>query len=183
MTRAHDTCTGTRRFLRDRHGVVAIEFAMLVPVTILLLFGGFEVTRMVRASLRLNDVAQTVADLVAQQTTVTAASMANFCTGGGLVMTPFSATNLDATVASVTYSSASSSRVLDWQDTTCGSGSAITSPTTLAASYTPNAKDSVVIVQAVYPYVPVVTTLFTTSFTMTRTAYARPRSGTTVTHY
>lgn len=171
------------RFLRDRRGVVAIEFAMLVPVTAVLLFGGFEVTRMVRASLRLNDVAQTVADLVAQQTTITAAGMANICNGGGLVMTPFPSTNLDATVASVTYSSSSSSRVLDWQDTTCGSGATIASPTTLAAAYTPNAKDSVIVVRAVYPYVPIVSAPFGMSLTMTRTAYARPRNGTSVSHY
>lgn len=172
-----------RGFLADGRGVVAIEFAFLIPVMVVLLFGGFEATRMVRTSLRLNDVAQTVADLVAQQTAVTAAGMANFCAGGGLVMTPFSAADLDATVASVTYSSASAARVLDWQDTTCGGGAAIASPTALAASYTPNAKDSVIIVQAVYPYAPIVHLLFNASFKMTRVAYARPRAGTTVTHY
>lgn len=172
-----------RGFSGDRRGVVAIEFAMLAPVTIMLLFGGFEATRMVRASVRLNDVAQTVADLVAQQTAITAVGMANICTGGGIVMTPLPTASLDATVASVTYSSASSSLVLDWQDTTCGNGAAIASPTALAQPYLPNAKDSVIIVQAVYPYTPIVATLLNKSFTMTRTAYARPRNGASVSHY
>lgn len=169
-------------FLRDRRGVVAIEFALLMPVMVILLFGGFEATRMVRASMRLNDVAETVADLVAQQTTLTSSGMANICTGGGLVMTPFPTGTLDATVASVTYASTSAGRVLDWQDTSCGNGSNIASPTTLAVSYTPNVKDSVIVVQAVYVYAPLVSSIITAGFTMTRTAYARPRNGTSVTH-
>lgn len=172
-----------RGFLRNADGVVAMEFGLLLPVMIVMAFGSFEVTRMIRASLRLNDVAQTVADLVAQQDTITASGMANFCTGGGFVMTPFSATPLDVSVASVTYSSASAGRVLDWSDTTCGAGTAIASPTTLAVADTPTVKDSVIIAQAVYVYTPIVNTIVTSTFTMTRTAYARPRNGTTVSHY
>ncbi len=172
-----------RAFLRHDSGVIAIEFGMLMPVLAILLFGGFEATRMVRASLRLNDVAQTVADLVAQQNAITAAGMTNYCNGGVIVMSPYPTTTLDVTVASVTYSSTTSGRVLDWQDTTCGSGSTITSPTTLATSYTPNVQDNIITAQAVYVYTPIVASLLTASFTMTRTAYARPRNGTQVTHY
>ncbi len=172
-----------RRFARHDGGAIAIEFAMLMPVMAVLLFGGFEATRMLRASIRLNDVAQTVADLVAQQTTVTAAGMVNICNGGGLVMAPFSSATLDATVASVTYASTGAGRVLDWQDTTCGAGGAIGRPTTLAVAYTPNVKDSLIIVQAVFVYKPIVNTVFATSFTMTRMAYARPRDGSSVSHY
>ncbi len=62
-------------------------------------------------------------------------------------------------------------------------GSTITSPTTLATSYTPNVQDNIIIAQAVYVYTPIVASLLTASFTMTRTAYARPRNGTQVTHY
>lgn len=174
--------TSLRALLQDRDGVVAIEFAMLMPVLIVLLFGGFEATRMVRASMRLNDVAETVADLVAQQTNLTTSGMADICTGGGIVMTPFPTGTLDATVASVTYASTTAGRVLDWQDTSCGNGSSIASPTTLAASYTPNVKDSVIVVQAVYVYAPLVSIIISTGFTMTRTAYARPRNGSSVTH-
>ena len=71
---------------------------------------------------------------------------------------------------------------VDWQDATCGSGSSIGTAASLATPYTPNAKDSVVIVQALYTYTPLFSTVLSGTFTMTRYAYARPRNGTTVIH-
>ncbi len=168
------------QYLRNQSGVVAIEFAMVVPVALVILFGGYEATRMARASMRLNDAAQTLADLVAQQVSTDTAKTANFCRGGGIVMSPFTSAGLKATVASVTRYD--SGVAVDWQDATCGSGSSIASAETLADPYLGAVKDSVILVQAVYSYKPVVN-MFSSSVALTRTAYARPRTGKLVAHY
>lgn len=167
---------------RDTRAVVAIEFSILMPVMIVILFGSFEATRLVRASFRVTGAAQTIADLVAQQDSVSTSEMANFCVGGKLVLTPFSTTSLTASVASVTYSSTSSGRAVDWQDTTCGNGSTIGNAVSLGTAYTPNVKDSVIVARVTYSYTPLLNTFLTSAFTMTRVAYARPRNGTTVSH-
>ncbi len=57
-------------FLRRQDGAVAVEFAFVVPVLLVLLFAGYEGTRIATASMRLNDSAQMMADLVSRQTSV-----------------------------------------------------------------------------------------------------------------
>jgi Flp pilus assembly protein TadG len=168
------------RFGRDRTATITVEFTLLLPVMLAILFGSFEITRMVRASIRVTNAAQTIADLVAQQEKVTAGGMANFCKGGQIVLTPFPSASLAASVASVT--NASGTRTVDWQDTSCGSAGAIATAGSLATGYTPNPADSVIVVRAVYTYTPTIATIIAGSFTMTRYAYARPRNGAPVGH-
>ena len=168
------------RFLRHRGGTIAVEFALLLPVMLVILFGSVEVTRLVRTSIRLNNVAQTIADLIAQQDRVTGASMANVCAGGQMVMTPFPTAPLGAAVVSVT--NAGGVPGVDWQDVSCGAGAPIANAVTLAAPYAPAVRDSVIVVQASYLYTPILSTVLSGAFSMHRTAYARPRHGASVDH-
>lgn len=168
-------------FLRQQDGAVAVEFAFVVPVLLVLLFAGYEGTRIATASMRLNDSAQMMADLVSRQTYVTAAQMSDFCDGIKLAMNPLSTASYRATVASVTHTA--SGVVVDWQDTKCGSGNAIASAATLAKPYIPSVNDTVIIVQAAYDYRPVVNSVVSPAVTLVRTGYARSRGGTPVSHY
>ena len=168
------------RNFRKTDGSIAIEFAILLPVMTTLMFGSFEMTRLARSSMRANNAAQTIADLLAQQTNVTSSVMSNICAGGKVVMIPFPSAGMVATAASVT--NYSSGRTVDWQDTTCGSGSTISTATTLGTSYTPTVKDSVIVVRVTYAYTPILTTVLSGTITLTRYAYSRPRTGTTITH-
>ena len=55
------------RFLCDRCGLAAVEFALILPVMLTLYFGGVEVTNMLVANRRVTSVAYTAADLAAQR--------------------------------------------------------------------------------------------------------------------
>jgi Flp pilus assembly protein TadG len=166
--------------LRDTRGVIAVEFALLLPLMAAMMFGSFTAVRMVRASMKMWNVAQSMGDLVAQQTTVTSAQIADFCDGTSLLMLPFTGA-VQVTVASVTYN-ASGARTVDWQDTSCGNGSALAAALTLGTAYTPNPQDSVIIVQAVYAYQFPPSYILPKSLTFTRLVYTRPRAGTQVIH-
>lgn len=166
-------------FGRNSDGVIAVEFSLLLPLMAVALFGSFEATRLVRASMKVWNAAQSISDLVAQQTTVTNSKISDFCTGGSLTLAPFTG-SLKVTVASVTYSS-SGSRTVDWQDTTCG-GATLGNAVSLATNYTPNLKDSVIITQAQYTYSFPSSYVLPSSFTFTRYSYSRPRNGTQVAH-
>jgi Flp pilus assembly protein TadG len=168
------------RFHSDRRGAIAVEFGLLLPIMVLLLCGAFELTRLARASSRAANAAQTIADLISQQSSVSSSSMANFCAAGRIVMIPFLSSGFAATAASVTYSG--TARSVDWQDTTCGNATSIGTATALATNYTANAKDSVIIVRVSYSYTPVFSTYVAPSLQLTRLAYVRPRNGVTVTH-
>ena len=166
-------------FRGEARGAVAIEFALLLPVMIAMLFGSISAANLVRASMKVWNVAQALGDLVAQQTSLSASQMTDFCKGGALTLAPLKGA-LTATVASVTYP-ATGSRVVNWQDTTCG-GTTIANALALGTPYTPNAGESVIVVQATYVYSFPPSYILPSSFTFTRTSYSRPRAGTAVVH-
>ena len=169
-----------RNLLTQQDGTALIEFALVLPIMITLFLGVFEGTRVVAASMRLANAAQSVADMIAQQSNITSTMMTNFCNGGQLSMTPLSGSSLKVAVAEVTNHG--SSRVVDWNDTSCNSATTISNATTLATTLVPNVNDSVVIVQATYAYTSPISYVLSKSYTLTQTAYQRPYNVGTITH-
>ncbi len=170
---------GALRFIRCRRGIMAVEFALILPFMMAALFGGFTATRLVRASMKSWNAAQSMADLISQQTSVTSAEISDFCAGGRLTLAPFTG-SLAFTVASVT-NSATGTRAVDWQDTTCG-GAQLGNALSLGTNYTPSLGDSVIIVQTKYTYAFPESYVLPSSITFTRLTYSRPRDGTKVAH-
>jgi Flp pilus assembly protein TadG len=171
----------TRRFCRlaiDRAGTAGIEFALVLPIMLLLSLVALEATLAVMASMCLTNAAESVADIIAQQNSANW-SISNVCTAGQLSMTPLSGTPLQIAVVSVTNNQGSGIAV-DWQDTSCGGAAAISNATTLASPLIPASGDSVIVVQASYQYTPPIQYLFSSSITMTQISYQRPRNGSSV---
>jgi len=170
------------KLLGNQRGTALIEFAMILPIMITLFMGIFEVTRVMSAYMRVANAAQVMADMVAQQSSVgdTSSSMTDFCNGSQASMTPYAGTSLKVAVASVTNTNGTVT--LNWSDVTCNSATAISNPTSLASSLVPNTNDGVIIVQATYAYTSPISYVLQSSYTLTQTAYARPRNVTTVTH-
>jgi len=163
-----------RDLVRDRSAVAVVEFAIVMPLMLMLTMGTFEATRAVRAKMKADFAAQTFADLIAAQNAVDAATLTNFCNGAQMVMVPYPTTSLKAAIASVTNGT------VDWTDTTCGSATAISNPTTIASTLSGGGGNSVIIVQTTYSYTSPVPYLMPASITLTQTAFARPRNVTTV---
>ncbi|MDE1904119.1 MAG: hypothetical protein KGI46_09710, partial [Alphaproteobacteria bacterium] len=132
------------------------------------------------ADMRLANAAQSVADMIAQQSNITATMMTNFCNGGQLSMTPLSGTSLKVAVAEVTNNNGT--LTVDWNDTSCNNATSISNATTLATTLVPNTNDSVVIVQATYSYTSPISYVLSSSYTLTQTAYQRPYNVGTITH-
>lgn len=173
-------------FARDESAAIAVELALLFPVLVILFFGTFEATRLVRANMNLNHAAETMALLVANQNYVTNSasssytqySIPNFCTAAGYTMAPFPAAPLQITVASFTNSSGTAPSTYDWISTTCG-GATAPSTATLAGyadPVIPNAGDSVIVAVASYTYNSPIQYVFRNAFTFTEVAFSRPRS-------
>jgi Flp pilus assembly protein TadG len=169
-----------RRFHRliwDRSGTAGIEFAIVLPIMLLLSLVALETTLAVMASMSVTNAAESVADIVAQQNSADW-SVSNVCTAGQLSMTPLSGTPLKVAIASVTNDGGAPS--VDWQDTSCGNASTISSAASLAAPLIPKNGDSVIVVQATYAYTPPIQYLFTSVINMTQNSIQRPRNGSTV---
>lgn len=81
-----------RYFRRDSRGVAAIEFALILPITLALLFGTTEFGRAIDHYRRVTLLARAVADLTSQgdgQATMAAASMTDILAAAKLVLTPY----------------------------------------------------------------------------------------------
>jgi Flp pilus assembly protein TadG len=88
-----------RRFLRDKRGVSAVEFAMLLPLMVTLYIGGVEVSQAIAVDRKVTLVARTLGDLVAQSTTVNAADMTNILNAASSVVQPYSSSLIQITVS------------------------------------------------------------------------------------
>ena len=89
------------RFMRDRRGVSAIEFAMVAPILILLYVGAAELGNALTIYRRTSTVASTAADLTAQVKTVSTADLQDIVAASSSIMSPFSIDPLKIVVSSV----------------------------------------------------------------------------------
>jgi len=188
------------RFLKNTRGVAAIEFVLVLPLMLALLFGIYEIGQIVRVNMLLSNTASSMADLISQQsngvTGGTSGVLGNFCKAGTLMMTPFptgattGAGSLSAAMASVTNYT-SGGVTVNWEsDHACAStATALGNTTAHALATTPTnllptagtPGDSVVIVRVTYQYSLLNTYLFPASFTLVKTAFARPRNNLPIT--
>jgi Flp pilus assembly protein TadG len=77
------------RLVNDRRGVAAIEFAMIVPIMLVLFFGTVELSSGVAASRKVSLMARTLSDLTSRSATVSDSLLTNFFAAGGAIMTPY----------------------------------------------------------------------------------------------
>jgi Flp pilus assembly protein TadG len=166
------------RLRHDRCGVAAIEFALTLPVAFGLYLATVEITNLARAKTKFGAVADSMASLVSAQNPIGPGTMtADFCTGVGYAMAPFSAGTLQIQVDSVTNVGGT---ITDAWTKSCGIVSNAVSAVTLASSLVPNAGNSVIVVQAQYTYSAPITYLLPATATFTGTGYAWPRLGTPI---
>jgi Flp pilus assembly protein TadG len=184
-----------RTLARERRAVAMVEAALIFPLMATMLLGTFELSQYVRATGRVTDAANAIADLVAQQSAaITGGStgvLGSFCKAGKFVMTPFATAGtagqvgaFAAAIASVTNNAGTAA--VNWEsDAACGIsatalGATAVSLATSPANMVPNASDSVIVVKVTYLYKGVTQSILPGTFTLSQIALARPRSGTTV---
>ncbi len=172
-----------KRFLamfRARDGLAAVEFALLAPVMVLMFFGTVELSAAVDCNTRVTNVASTAADLVAQETTVSSADMANVFAALNAIIYPYSAAGAKIVISSLVDDGHGGATVAwsDAQNTTpLAVGSAVTVPTGLITS-----GGSVIYAQVTYSYSSPSMVYLTGPLTMSNSFYARPRRSATVVH-
>ena len=83
----------------DRSAVAAIEFALIVPIMLVMFFGTVEMSSGVAVDRKVTLVARTLSDLTSQSTSVADADVTNFFTASGKILTPYSPTPTQATLS------------------------------------------------------------------------------------
>jgi Flp pilus assembly protein TadG len=183
MIRRRRTMPG-RKLARDQSGMAAIEFAVLLPMMLIIFLGSYETANLVLAHMKLEAAAETTADLVAQtrvNTVLQSTDFTNFTNAAKQVLTPLptSGSQLKIAYASITYSTGSP--VIDWHYE-ANSATAITVTNASSIENLANlgnevagATDSVIVVQLTYTYSSPVSYVLQSSYTFTEWAFNRPR--------
>jgi Flp pilus assembly protein TadG len=169
------------RFARDKRGVSAVEFAIILPFMATLYLGGTAITQAIIAKRKVVLVTHTVGDLVARDNQITNAEMTAIFDAAKAVFAPYSwSTLLKIKVSSVNVNAAGTATV-GWgdafQDTARAVGSGVTLPPGLNTPST-----SVIWAEVSYNFTPPVGGAFTGgTMTLTDQIYIRPRLVTTIT--
>ncbi len=161
-----------KRFIKNRRGTAAVEFAMILPLMVTMLAGVVEVSNLISAQRKALAAAYTAADLIAQERSVGATEVSEILQASRLVIDPFPDTAISIGVASVRYDAGSGTPSVDW--TSSYNSGTVLNPTTLAAGLG-QAGDSVVIVSVVFTYNPIFSVILPSTFTFQEIATTRPR--------
>ncbi len=168
-----------KRFSKERGGVAAIEFAMLLPTMITLFLGSVELSTGVAVNRKAAIAAHTVADLASQYTNITNADMTNILNAASDIVYPYQSGNLQSVVSELAIDAQGQATVV-WSDTLNGTartaGSTVTIPTNLA---TPNTY--LLLGETTYNFSPSYGYVVTGTLQLSGQIYMRPRQSNAVT--
>jgi len=160
-----------RRWRRDRRGVAASEFALILPVMLALLIGAIEIGNALLIDRKVTAAIQTGADLVAQAETMPDSEMADIFEAMMLVLQPFDETRAGVTVYSVNMD-ADGNVAIDWSET---QGANAPTPTTEIPDGLLHEGESVIVAEMNYMYTPIFADLVIGEVELGDKAYLRPR--------
>jgi len=162
-----------RKACRAQSGMAAVEFAMVLPAMLALVFGSIEVTNALVCKGDVTSTASTAGDLIAQGTKVTDADLNNVYASLAALLYPYPTGSTQVRITSIIDDGQGGAKVA-WskaQNTTpYSTGQSMTVPAGLIQS-----GGSVIYAEITYPYTSPFTYIIHSPITMTNTYYAHPR--------
>ena len=104
-----------RSFGKARQGLAALEFAILLPMMVFLLFGAVELVDVMGANRRVENTSSSLADVVSRDTEVTDDEVEGMWRAIELLMTPDDPTALNIRLTSISVEDATTARVV-WSE-------------------------------------------------------------------
>ena len=89
------------RFRADTSALAAVEFAMILPVLLVLYIGTVEITQAISVNRKVTHLASSLADLVTQTQSVSGDEMTDIFTAATPILNPYDTTPVKAVVAAV----------------------------------------------------------------------------------
>lgn len=167
-----------RRFRSEHRGVAAVEFALLLPVMLVLYVGGNELGHALTIARKVTHVTSSLADLATQPTSMTSADVTNIFNAAASIMTPYSTSDLRIKMSGITINSSGVATVTwskAYNDTALTVGSTVSLP---AGVKTPST--FLVTAEVHYNYNPTFGYVLTSNMDLHDQFYLGPRQGTTI---
>lgn len=129
-----------RNLARSKSGVGAVEFALVVPILLVIYLMAFEFTVAISTGRKVSYAASNVADLVTRQSTVSKAYLTTMFDVSQSILAPYSTTGMALKITGIAIDASSQPTVL-WSWKNDGSvpysvGSAVTVPSNIAIANT-----------------------------------------------
>lgn len=156
--------------LGDTRGAAAVEFALILPILFVLHIAAAEFLQVYQAQRKLAHLAAAVADITAQNRSVSIADVDDILAAGTSMIHPFNTASLGQRVSSVSTNGSGSANT-DW---TQKKNYTLTGSPSVPAGYLA-ANESVIMVEVVYDYSPTFGLFLPDVIRFTRQAYVRPR--------
>ncbi|MER9298334.1 pilus assembly protein [Mesorhizobium sp. M0621] len=196
---AHLRTTGVwwraSRFWSDRRGIAAVEFALIMPILLIMYFLTMEASQAIETSKKVSRIGSMVADLVTQQTSVVKADIDGIMKIGSVTLQPYNRSSPSITITAIQVSADGTKALVVWSRKlvagVASPGAAATTETTVPASLKV-ANTFLVRAESNLGYIPVIawtasdqqklglTSAFS-NITMSETYYLRPRRSVAVT--
>jgi Flp pilus assembly protein TadG len=165
--------------LNNTSGLAATEFAMILPIMLVLFFGTVEMSNGVAVYRNVTLMAHTLSDLTAQSISVQDSDLANFFAASTGVMAPYSSAPISQTITEIWVNN-NGQGFVQWSSgsSALAPGASFPNlPGNLAAAH----NSYVIFSQVSYVYTPVVGYVMSkTGVTLSDFAYTRPRQSTCV---
>jgi Flp pilus assembly protein TadG len=127
VTQMNFLAPAIRRFRSDKRGVSAVEFALILPVMLLLYAGTVEISEALSVDRKVNQLSATVGDLVAQRMTMNTTEINNIFDAATAIMEPYDTSEVAILVMTVDIA-ANGGQTVGWArakyDTAPSAGSA-----------------------------------------------------------
>jgi Flp pilus assembly protein TadG len=179
-----------RDLARDRNGLAATEFAIIVPMMLVMFFGTVEFSSAVAVDRKVTLIARTLSDLTSQAVlSVDDTYLQNVFTASIAIVSPYGPTPTKAQITEIYVDSNKVARVQWSRAATIGTaatqatlavsthnaGDVLTIPTQLQV-----AKTYLIFSEVSYSYKPTIGYVMKNSVTLSDVAYTRPRQSTCV---
>jgi Flp pilus assembly protein TadG len=168
-----------RRFGKGQHGVAAVEFALVLPVVLLILLGCFEVPRYVLIYQRIARTSASVADLVSQaDEPLTTPQLADVYSAAASMMAPYNLYTNGKVIITAFSNPAGTGASKTWQ-VQKGSGTGntkLTGVANLPTGLSPASGEQVLAAEVYFTYTPVLSTLIYQGTTLYKSSFTRPRN-------
>src|ERR1700716_2819499 len=164
--------------LRSNSGIAATEFAVIVPVRLVMFFGMVEFSSGVAVDRKVTLMARTLSDLTSQSISVDGTALNNFFAASTGIMTPYSPTPTKSTITELWVDPSTLKARVQWSQGTAprATSSTVTIPTALAVGGT-----YLIFSEVSYLYKPTIGYVMAKAgVNLSDVAYMRPRQATCV---
>ncbi len=173
-----------RKLLRSQAGLAVVEFALVLPVLLAFFYGAIEVTRYILAVQKAEKLAFTVANVVAQEKTVTTASLTSLMSATSPIMKPFPfGTRGTVIISSLYKAQGAANATVNWQYKGGGTLSAasrignVGAVPVMPGTFAFDSKENVISAEVYYQITPLLVSTFFPTTIVYRTAFYKPRLG------